>query len=419
MFGAIFYVYKKEVQKMNDLIELKLITREDAECLHKLQIEAFMPLYEKYQDDATSPAKESLETITKKIVDDNSDFYFILFNGEKAGAVRVKWHKGQKVHKNVNWISPIFVIPKFQNKGIASNVIKQLFDIYPNTIEWWLSTIKQEEKNCHLYEKCGFVRTGDEIVVNENMTLVFYVKSYIEVRRFKKEDAKEVRNLIVRNFLEVNSKDYGISAMEKLAKAYNAEKVLNVASYAHMYVFEFDGKIIGTGSISSFWGSETESILLSIFVLPEFHGKGVGRKIINTLETDEFYVRASRIEIPASITATEFYRKFKKAGLKLQQIINYFYLSLQKHHETRKLDNAGCFSFGDVKYETSTALANAEVEIAYDPMNTETIKVVYQDMKPIMAHRVSIGAFCDKTVDVPVGMTDKIPETSRFLDAME
>ena len=46
MFGAIFYVYKKEVQKMNDLIELKLITREDAECMHKLQIEAFMPLYE-------------------------------------------------------------------------------------------------------------------------------------------------------------------------------------------------------------------------------------------------------------------------------------------------------------------------------------------------------------------------------------
>ena len=56
MFGAIFYVYKREVQKMNDLIELKLIKREDAECLYKLQIEAFMPLYEKYQDDATSPA---------------------------------------------------------------------------------------------------------------------------------------------------------------------------------------------------------------------------------------------------------------------------------------------------------------------------------------------------------------------------
>lgn len=36
----------------------------------------------------------------------------------------------------------------------------------------------------------------------------------------------------------------------------------------------------------------------------------IGRKIINTLEQDEFYVRAARIEMPASITVTEFYRKF-------------------------------------------------------------------------------------------------------------
>ena len=146
--------------------------------------------------------------------------------------------------------------------------------------------------------------------MNQNSTSVDYVKNRVKSRRFKKEDAKEVRNLIVRNFLEVNSKDYGLSAMETLAKVYDEEKVLNVASYAHMYVFEFEEKIVGTGSISSFWGSETESILLCVFVLPEFHGKGIGRKIINTLEQDEFYVRANRIEIPASVTATEFYRKF-------------------------------------------------------------------------------------------------------------
>lgn len=89
------------------------------------------------------------------------------------------------------------------------------------------------------------------------------------------------------------------------------------------------------------------------------------------------------------------------------------------HHETRRLDNAGCFSFGDTKYEASTSLAGAEVEIAYDPMNTETIKVLYRDMEPIMAHRVKIGAFCDKKAVVPVAMTDKVPETSRLLDALE
>lgn len=89
------------------------------------------------------------------------------------------------------------------------------------------------------------------------------------------------------------------------------------------------------------------------------------------------------------------------------------------HHETRRLDNAGCFSFGDVKYEASSALANAEVEIAFDPMNTETIKVMYRDMEPVLAHKVRIDAFCDKTQPLPVGMTDKVPETSRFLDALE
>lgn len=98
--------------------------------------------------------------------------------------------------------------------------------------------------------------------------------------------------------------------MEELAKVYDVKKVLSIAEFAHMYVFEWKNKIVGVGSISSFWGSETESILLTIFVLPELHGNGIGRKIINTLELDEFYVRASRIEIPASITAAEFYRKF-------------------------------------------------------------------------------------------------------------
>ena len=132
----------------------------------------------------------------------------------------------------------------------------------------------------------------------------------LTIRRFNEADASDVCNLIVRNFLEINIKDYGMDTMQKLAKIYNVNKVLQIANYAHMYVFETDKKIVGTGSISSYWGSETESILLTIFVLPEYHGKGIGSKIIETLEQDELFIRAKRIEIPASITATDFYKKF-------------------------------------------------------------------------------------------------------------
>jgi len=40
-----------------------------------------------------------------------------------------------------------------------------------------------------------------------------------------------------------------------------------------------------------------------------YQGRGIGRKIIETLEQDEYFTRASRIEVPASITALEFYKK--------------------------------------------------------------------------------------------------------------
>lgn len=78
----------------------------------------------------------------------------------------------------------------------------------------------------------------------KNSKSVDYVKNRVKARRFKKEDAKEVRNLIVRNFLEINSRDYGLSAMETLAKVYDEEKVLNVASYAHMYVLNLKKKLL-------------------------------------------------------------------------------------------------------------------------------------------------------------------------------
>lgn len=291
-------------------IKLEPATRKDARLLHKLQVEAFLPLYEKYHDDEMSPAKESLERVIEKIEEKDSEFYLIFFEKQTVGGICIRHHdKGEKA-EHVNWISPLFIVPSFQGKGIAQRVIHKVFSLYPETITWKLDTIKQETGNCHLYEKCGFTKVGEEQVISDKMTLIEYEKSGITIRRFKETDAENISRLVRRNMLEVNSKDYGLEAMQKLAEEYNAGKILQTAGYAHMYVFEWKEQIVGVGAISSFWGSETESILLTIFVLPELHGKGIGKIIIDTLEKDELFTRASRIEIPASITATDFYRKF-------------------------------------------------------------------------------------------------------------
>lgn len=129
------------------------------------------------------------------------------------------------------------------------------------------------------------------------------------VKPYQEENAEEIVNLIIRNFKEVNVKDYGEKAIAKLVATHDVNWFKGVAGYAHVYVFWNANQIVGVGSISSFWGSPTESILLTVFVLPELHGQGIGSYIIDTLETDELFLRAERIEIPASITAVEFYRK--------------------------------------------------------------------------------------------------------------
>jgi len=130
------------------------------------------------------------------------------------------------------------------------------------------------------------------------------------VRRFRREDAREVSELIVRTLRTSNIKDYSSEYIENDVKMFTPESVLQRASWTHFYVVVHDEKIVGCGAIGPYWGKEDESSLFNIFVLPEYQGKGVGRRIMEALEKDEFFLRAKRIEIPASITACEFYKKF-------------------------------------------------------------------------------------------------------------
>lgn len=131
----------------------------------------------------------------------------------------------------------------------------------------------------------------------------------MEIRRFRPEDAEETARLIQTTLKISNSKDYPPEYIEYNIATHTAEVLRQRAEEGHMYVACDGRRIIGCGAIAPYWGSETESILLTIFVLPEYQGKGVGRAIIETLEQDEYFLRASRIEIPASITGAEFYKK--------------------------------------------------------------------------------------------------------------
>ncbi len=89
------------------------------------------------------------------------------------------------------------------------------------------------------------------------------------------------------------------------------------------------------------------------------------------------------------------------------------------HHESRKVDNGACISFKGRRYETKIGLIGQYVEIAYDPLAFDTIRVTHPDCEPFMATPLEITGYSNKKVPLPQKMQKQEPSTSRFLDALE
>jgi GNAT superfamily N-acetyltransferase len=119
--------------------------------------------------------------------------------------------------------------------------------------------------------------------------------------------------------LTTNIKDYSKKYLENDLEHLTAQDFKEKAEYFHCYVFIDDtlNKIIAVGSIGPYWGRQDESSLFNIFVSPEFQGQGIGKQLIQVLEQDEYFKRAKRIEIPASITGLGFLSKNGVITLKM------------------------------------------------------------------------------------------------------
>ena len=144
----------------------------DAQNLWKMQVEAFSELYERYNDTETSPATEKIDKTINRLSDPDTSYYYITVDNNIVGAIRVADPIDKSIRKR---ISPLFIMPEFRNKGYAQKAMTLAEEIHGSN-HWELITILEEKGNCHLYEKMGYHKTGEQIVVNDKMTLVFYNK---------------------------------------------------------------------------------------------------------------------------------------------------------------------------------------------------------------------------------------------------
>ncbi|MFJ7828260.1 GNAT family N-acetyltransferase [Psychrobacillus sp. NPDC096623] len=165
-----YHILEPLFEMSKSSISIRKASLSDAAELFEIQKKVFQPLYEKYQDHDTSPVFQSFDRFTERL--QTGDFFKIYEKGLLVGSVHVYPKSPGFMRLHI-----INILEEFQGKGIAQEVMTRIEGMYPQAIKWELDTIKQEQRNCYLYEKMGYENSGDEWKVNEQMTLIHYTKT--------------------------------------------------------------------------------------------------------------------------------------------------------------------------------------------------------------------------------------------------
>jgi len=150
----------------------------------------------------------------------------------------------------------------------------------------------------------------------------------IEIRPFRPGEEAAVSQMICDTLRISNIKDYTEEDIEENVKGNSPEAIAEKAENSHFYVACAGGKVVGCGCIMGYHGRCDESYIATVFVLPDYQGMGLGRRIVETLERDEYFTGARRTVLSASITALSFYRKlgyeFKNGVTELNEYKGYY-----------------------------------------------------------------------------------------------
>ena len=107
----------------------------------------------------------------------------------------------------------------------------------------------------------------------------------LKIEKYNEKYLEQISNIIIQNLLTVNSKDYGIEKVKKMAEDFTVEKLKNTLSKRKkVFIALIDDIVVGTAGIEKSWYSDDEYWILTVFVKPEYHDQGIGRKLIEKIE---------------------------------------------------------------------------------------------------------------------------------------
>lgn len=149
-------------------INIKKCTLEDSRKLQEISYKTFNETF-KHQNspenmNAYLERAFNLKQLEKELSNISSQFFFVYFNHEVAGYLKVNTNDAQSEEMGDESleIERIYIKNKFQKHGLGKYLLNKAIEIAMerNKKEIWLGVWKKNENAIAFYEKMGFVQTG-------------------------------------------------------------------------------------------------------------------------------------------------------------------------------------------------------------------------------------------------------------------
>ncbi|MBC3776736.1 GNAT family N-acetyltransferase [Pseudomonas sp. SWRI99] len=129
----------------------------------------------------------------------------------------------------------------------------------------------------------------------------------VQIRNATNADAPAISRTIVDALRESNAQDYSSDIIDQLVQDFSPAAVLQRMTGRHVLVAAIDSRIVATASLDN-------NVVRSVFVDPIHQGRGIGRHLMERIQSIAMDMGLELLCVPSSITAEGFYASlgFKK-----------------------------------------------------------------------------------------------------------
>ncbi|WP_223702165.1 GNAT family N-acetyltransferase [Sutcliffiella deserti] len=150
------------------MIMMKKCTLEDIRDLQTISTKTFRETFQEQNSpehlNAYLERAYNLDQLTQEIANPSSQFYFIYFNQELAGYLKVNTDEAQSETMDGDSleVERIYVKRKFQKHGLGKHLMNKAMEIAleQQKKKIWLGVWEDNENAIAFYQKKGFIQTG-------------------------------------------------------------------------------------------------------------------------------------------------------------------------------------------------------------------------------------------------------------------